>query len=77
MLVDPRNKSDGIQSRGLFKGARVMRGENWKQDWRDQDGGAGNKGTIISIRCDFLKFHQSHDISENYRLTCSFKIQLS
>ncbi|XP_071110075.1 E3 ubiquitin-protein ligase MIB2-like [Haliotis cracherodii] len=36
-----------IRSLGLFSGARVVRGEDWK--WGTQDGGSGRKGTITEI----------------------------
>ncbi|XP_046559208.1 E3 ubiquitin-protein ligase MIB2-like [Haliotis rubra] len=36
-----------VRSLGLYPGARVVRGEDWK--WGLQDGGSGNKGTITEI----------------------------
>ena len=35
------------QSRGLFPGAQVTRGRDWK--WGDQDGGSGNVGKLTEI----------------------------
>ena len=35
------------QSRGLFPGARVTRGRDWK--WGDQDGGSGHVGQLTEI----------------------------
>ena len=39
-----------IQSFGLYLGARVVRGYNWKAEWGNQDGGAGKQGTIVAFR---------------------------
>ncbi|XP_067659038.1 E3 ubiquitin-protein ligase MIB2-like [Haliotis asinina] len=36
-----------VRSLGLFPGARVVRGEDWK--WGQQDGGPGSKGKITEI----------------------------
>ncbi|XP_046342697.2 E3 ubiquitin-protein ligase MIB2-like isoform X1 [Haliotis rufescens] len=36
-----------IRSLGLFPGARVVRGEDWK--WEQQDGGSGSKGKLTEI----------------------------
>ncbi|KAI1301242.1 E3 ubiquitin-protein ligase MIB2 [Halotydeus destructor] len=40
--------SSKIQSRGIFVGARVVRGFDW--DWGNQDGGDGKVGKVIDIR---------------------------
>ncbi|XP_023209720.1 E3 ubiquitin-protein ligase MIB2-like [Centruroides sculpturatus] len=37
-----------IQARGIFVGAKVMRGPDW--DWGNQDGGEGKTGKVIDIR---------------------------
>ena len=39
-LVEARRKSKKITARGIFPGARVVRGVDWQ--WEDQDG----KGTL-------------------------------
>lgn len=37
-----------VQARGIFAGARVVRGPDW--DWGNQDGGEGKAGTVTDIR---------------------------
>ena len=34
-------------ARGVFVGARVVRGRDWR--WGDQDGGAGREGTVVEV----------------------------
>ncbi|XP_035697228.1 E3 ubiquitin-protein ligase MIB2-like isoform X1 [Branchiostoma floridae] len=46
--VPKRHGSVKVQSRGIFPGARVVRGPDW--DWGNQDGGPGNTGKVIEIR---------------------------
>nr|NP_001121594.1 zinc finger protein Ci-ZF(ZZ/RING)-1 [Ciona intestinalis]XP_018671186.1 zinc finger protein Ci-ZF(ZZ/RING)-1 isoform X2 [Ciona intestinalis]FAA00182.1 TPA: zinc finger protein [Ciona intestinalis] len=47
--VSPRDAARAvIQSKGLFKGARVMRGYHW--EWGEQDGGPTKLGKIVEIR---------------------------
>jgi len=48
MLVEPRRKSKKITSRGIFPGARVVRGVDWQ--WEDQDGGNGRRGKVTEIQ---------------------------
>ena len=48
VLLDTRRKSKKILSRGLFPGARVVRGFDWQ--WEDQDGGKGRKGKLTEIQ---------------------------
>ncbi|GFW99754.1 e3 ubiquitin-protein ligase MIB1 [Trichonephila clavipes] len=47
-LVDPRRKSKKIAVRGIFPGARVVRGVDWQ--WEDQDGGNGRRGKVTEIQ---------------------------
>ena len=42
-----RYKSSHVSARGVFVGARVVRGGDWR--WSDQDGGAGREGTVVEI----------------------------
>ncbi|XP_050439375.1 E3 ubiquitin-protein ligase mib1 [Adelges cooleyi] len=44
-LMEPRKKSKKISVRGLFAGARVVRGVDWQ--WEDQDGGGNNCGSNL------------------------------
>lgn len=48
--VPPRslNNNTLIQAKGIFKGARVVRGHDW--DWENQDGGKGRTGEVMEIR---------------------------
>lgn len=48
ILLDPRRKSKKIAVRGIFQGARVVRGVDWQ--WEDQDGGNGRRGKVIEIQ---------------------------
>ena len=45
--VGKRTNFTKVQSKGLFPGARVSRGRDWK--WGDQDGGNGRVGTLAEI----------------------------
>ena len=47
MRVGCRYQSDHVAARGVFVGARVVRGRDWR--WGDQDGGAGREGTVVEI----------------------------
>eukprot|EP00112_Aurelia_sp_Birch-Aquarium-sp1_P018775 Seg4531.2 transcript_id=Seg4531.2/GoldUCD/mRNA.D3Y31 product="E3 ubiquitin-protein ligase MIB1" protein_id=Seg4531.2/GoldUCD/D3Y31 len=47
-LVEPRRKSKKISARGLFPGARVVRGVDWQ--WEGQDGEPGRRGKITEIQ---------------------------
>ncbi|XP_011445686.1 E3 ubiquitin-protein ligase MIB1-like isoform X2 [Crassostrea angulata] len=46
--VEPRRKSKKITARGIFPGARVVRGVDWQ--WEDQDGGNGRRGKVTEIQ---------------------------
>ena len=48
VLVEPRRKSKKIMARGIFPGARVVRGVDWQ--WEDQDGGNGRRGKVTEIQ---------------------------
>jgi len=43
-LLESRRKSKKITARGIFAGARVVRGVDWQ--WEDQDGGNGRRGKV-------------------------------
>ncbi|XP_023313417.1 E3 ubiquitin-protein ligase MIB1 isoform X2 [Trichogramma pretiosum] len=47
-LLEPRRKSKKITIRGIFPGARVVRGVDWQ--WEDQDGGNGRRGKVNEIQ---------------------------
>ena len=47
MPVGKRSDVVKVQSKGLFPGAKVSRGRDWK--WADQDGGNGEIGTLTEI----------------------------
>ena len=42
-----RYQSGRVAARGVFVGARVVRGGDWR--WGDQDGGAGREGSVVEI----------------------------
>lgn len=46
--MPPRKGSVKIQLKGIFIGAKVVRGPDW--DWNDQDGGVGHTGRVVDIR---------------------------
>nr|CAG4636834.1 EOG090X02DA [Ceriodaphnia reticulata] len=48
VLLEPRRKSKKIGIRGIFAGARVVRGVDWQ--WEDQDGGNGRRGKVTEIQ---------------------------
>lgn len=49
ILMEPRRKSKKITVRGIFPGARVVRGVDWQ--WEDQDGGgSGKRGKVTEIQ---------------------------
>lgn len=48
VLQDPRRKSKKVAVRGIFPGARVVRGVDWQ--WEDQDGGNGRRGKVNEIQ---------------------------
>ncbi|XP_067677818.1 E3 ubiquitin-protein ligase MIB1-like isoform X1 [Haliotis asinina] len=48
VLLEPRRKSKKITARGIYPGARVVRGVDWQ--WEDQDGGNGRRGKVTEIQ---------------------------
>lgn len=48
VLLEPRRKSKKVAVRGIFPGARVVRGVDWQ--WEDQDGGNGRRGKVNEIQ---------------------------
>lgn len=48
VLLEPRRKSKKIPIRGIYPGARVIRGVDWQ--WEDQDGGNGRRGKVTEIQ---------------------------
>ncbi|GAB6022111.1 E3 ubiquitin-protein ligase mib1 [Chamberlinius hualienensis] len=47
-MLEPRRKSKKVAIRGIFPGARVVRGVDWQ--WEDQDGGNGRRGKVTEIQ---------------------------
>lgn len=47
-FLETRRKSKKIAIRGIFPGARVVRGVDWQ--WEDQDGGNGRRGKVQEIQ---------------------------
>ena len=48
VMIERRRKSKKITVRGIFPGARVVRGVDWQ--WEDQDGGNGKRGKVTEIQ---------------------------
>ena len=48
VLLEPRRKSKKITARGIYPGARIVRGVDWQ--WEDQDGGNGRRGKATEIQ---------------------------
>ncbi|XP_050306891.1 E3 ubiquitin-protein ligase MIB2 [Anthonomus grandis grandis] len=48
VLLPPREKCRKGELKGIYEGAKVIRGFNW--EWSNQDGGEGKVGTVIDIR---------------------------
>lgn len=48
VLCEARRKSKKITARGIFPGARVVRGVDWQ--WEDQDGGPGRRGKVTEVQ---------------------------
>lgn len=46
--VPTRQSSVKIQLKGIFVGAKVVRGPDW--EWAQQDGGEGKTGRVMEIR---------------------------
>ncbi|XP_018803462.1 PREDICTED: E3 ubiquitin-protein ligase MIB2 [Bactrocera latifrons] len=46
--LPPRKNSKRIQLKGIFIGAKVVRGPDW--EWGQQDGGEGKTGRVMEIR---------------------------
>ena len=57
MAVEPRRKSKKITVRGIFPGARVIRGVDWQ--WEEQDGGNGRRGKVTEIQVSIGDFCNS------------------
>ncbi|XP_059226620.1 E3 ubiquitin-protein ligase mind-bomb isoform X2 [Stomoxys calcitrans] len=47
-MLEPRRKSKKVAVRGIFPGARVVRGVDWQ--WEDQDGGVGRRGKVNEVQ---------------------------
>ena len=62
MAVEPRRKSKKITVRGIFPGARVIRGVDWQ--WEEQDGGNGRRGKVTEIQVNIRDFCNS-DLSRD------------
>ncbi|ESP05408.1 hypothetical protein LOTGIDRAFT_208430 [Lottia gigantea] len=48
VLLEPRRKTKKTTARGIYPGARVVRGVDWQ--WEDQDGGNGRRGKVTEIQ---------------------------
>ncbi|XP_075406092.1 E3 ubiquitin-protein ligase MIB2 isoform X3 [Tenrec ecaudatus] len=48
IMLSPRQSLPRIPLRGIFQGAKVVRGPDW--EWGSQDGGEGKSGRVVDIR---------------------------
>ena len=48
IVMEARKKCKKISLRGVFPGARVIRGADWQ--WEDQDGGSGKRGKVTEVQ---------------------------
>lgn len=48
IIMEPRKRSKKVAMRGLYPGARVVRGLDWQ--WEEQDGGPGRRGKITEMQ---------------------------
>ena len=48
VLVGRRAGKQKVQAKGIFTGARVVRGPDW--DWDNQDGGSNSIGQVTDVR---------------------------
>lgn len=48
VLIESRRKSKKLTARGMFPGARVVRGIDWQ--WDEQDGGTSRRGKVTEIQ---------------------------
>uniref|UniRef100_A0A8D0BS99 E3 ubiquitin-protein ligase MIB2 n=1 Tax=Salvator merianae TaxID=96440 RepID=A0A8D0BS99_SALMN len=48
VTVSPRQNLPRIALKGIFQGAKVVRGPDW--EWSNQDGGEGKTGRVVDIR---------------------------
>ncbi|CAG2162780.1 unnamed protein product, partial [Oppiella nova] len=48
VIIEPRRKGKKIAVKGIFPGARVVRGVDWQ--WEDQDGGNGKRGKVTEVQ---------------------------
>ena len=48
VLLEPRKKAKKVQSKGIYPGARVIRGVDWQ--WENQDQSHSNRGRVMEVR---------------------------
>ena len=58
-----RYKSGRVPVKGVFVGARVVRGGDWR--WGNQDGSAGKEGTVLEIE----GWHSESSVSQSMSQT--------
>lgn len=46
--MEPRKRGKKVNMRGIFGGARVVRGVDWQ--WEEQDGGPGRRGKVTEVQ---------------------------
>ena len=70
--IESRRKSKKISSRGIFPGARVVRGVDWS--WEDQDGRltstCANTETLYFVRITMTVMHMY--VAGDVQILCSY-----
>ena len=56
--MEPRRKGKKILCRGIFPGARVVRGVDWQ--WEDQDGSSGLRGKVTEVQVGIFSSSTFH-----------------
>ena len=70
--VGRRHRSKKTEAKGIFPGAKVERGPDWK--YKDQDGGSGREGVVSKItywrdiKCSAATVCWNHVKKGNYRV---------
>ncbi|XP_070207925.1 E3 ubiquitin-protein ligase MIB2-like isoform X2 [Littorina saxatilis] len=60
-LMKKRKMSVRIRAMGLFPGAKVTRGKDWK--WKNQDGGPGSEGEVMELK-DEPNSHKKRNLAK-------------
>ena len=80
-VCQSRSSGKKVFSRGIYPGAKVIRGKDWV--WADQDGGCGKRGKVVGIEHWNESSHHSgamvewdHGSRNMYRLGYEGKVRI-